>query len=91
MWNLISTRATQFAYFDESVERAGRSRRCVVIDEELYVEPGSELCLQERRGRPAESYCSFLTADYVRTLFPDARVGPPVSPEWQHCCILANE
>lgn len=76
---------------DELVERAGRSRWCVLVDEELYVEPGSELCLQERRGKPGESYCSFLTVDYVRTLFPDARVAPPVSPEWQHCCILTSE
>ena len=76
---------------DELVERAGRSRWCVVIDEELYVEPGRELCLQERSGRPGESYCSFFTVDYMRSLFPDATLAPPVSPEWQHCCILRNE
>jgi SAM-dependent methyltransferase len=76
---------------DELVERAGRSRWCVVIDEELYVEPGRELCLQERSGRPGESYCSFFTVDYMRSLFPEATLAPPVSPEWQHCCILRNE
>jgi hypothetical protein len=73
---------------DDIVERARRSNWCVLIDEELYVEPGSELSNQERRDKPWESYCSFFTADYVASLFPEATVLPPVSPEWQHCCII---
>lgn len=73
---------------DEIVERA---RWCVLIDDELYVEPGDELCHQTRVGKPLESYCSFFTADYMASLFPEATVLPPVSPEWQHCCIIRNE
>jgi hypothetical protein len=26
----------------------------------------------------------------MASLFPDATVHPPVSPEWQYCCILKN-
>ena len=71
-------------------EVAGRGRWYVSIDDELYVEPGDELCQQTRLGRPLESYVSFFTADYVAALFPEAKVLPPASPEWQHCCVLRN-
>lgn len=60
----------------------------VLIDDDLYVEPGDELGHQTRVGKPLESYCSFFTTDYIRSLFPGATVRAPVSPEWQHCCIL---
>jgi SAM-dependent methyltransferase len=72
------------------VEAARRSRWCVLVDDRLYVEPGGELSNREHRGRPWESYCSYFTVGYVASLFPEARVLPPVSPEWQHCCILKN-
>src|SRR5215218_252751 len=42
---------------DAIVERARESRWCVLIDDELHVEPGIELCHQTRSGRPQESYC----------------------------------
>jgi SAM-dependent methyltransferase len=58
------------------------------LDDELYVEPGNELCQQERWGKFEESYCSYFTADYMASLFPGATVLAPVSPECQHCCIL---
>lgn len=63
---------------------------CVLINDSLYVEPGDELCHQTRAGEPLESYLAFFTVDYMASLFPDATVRPPVSPEWQHCCILKN-
>jgi SAM-dependent methyltransferase len=70
---------------DETIQRA---RWCVLINDKLFVEPGDELSHQTRVGEPLESYCSFFTADYMASLFPDATVHSPVSPEWQHCCIL---
>lgn len=73
---------------DVIVERARQSNWCVLIDEELYVEPGNELSHQEREGKPWESYCSFFTSGYMASLFKDAKVFPPVSPEWQHCCVI---
>jgi len=73
---------------DIKVERAGESSWCVVIDEELYLEPGDELCQQKRVGKPNESYCSYFTVEFMESLFPDATLFPPVSPEWQHCCVL---
>jgi len=73
---------------DEIVVEARRSRWCVLIDEQLHVEPSDQLCLQKREGNPGESYCSYFAADFMQSLFPSAKVVPPVSPEWQHCCIL---
>lgn len=73
---------------DDIVERAHKSKWCVLIDEELYVEPGDELCHQKRVGIPCESYCSYFTVEFMASLFPEARVLPPVSPEWQHCCVF---
>jgi hypothetical protein len=75
---------------EDLVETAGRSNWCLVIDEKLYVAPGSELSHQEHRGKPWESYCSYFTVDYMASLFPEAELLPPVSPEWQHCCVLRN-
>jgi SAM-dependent methyltransferase len=75
---------------DEKVDRARQANWCIVIDEEVYVDPGDEFCHQNRVGRPNESYCSYYTADFMASLFPDATVYPPVSPEWQHCCVLRN-
>ena len=64
---------------------------CVEIDGKLHIEPGDELCQQERQGGEGESYCSYFTADYLASLFPGASVLPPVSPEWQHCCTLRSK
>jgi SAM-dependent methyltransferase len=67
-----------------------RAQWFVVIDDVLYVEPGSALCHQTRQGKPLESYCSFFSADFMTSLFPGATVHAPVSREWQHCCVLRN-
>jgi hypothetical protein len=37
------------------------------------------------------NYCSYFTVEFVASLFPDAQVLSPVSPEWQHCCILRRD
>jgi SAM-dependent methyltransferase len=75
---------------ESMVERACRSSWCVLIDGVLYTEPGDEISHQKRAGKRRESYCSYFTVDFMASLFPDARVLPPVSPEWQHCCILGK-
>jgi SAM-dependent methyltransferase len=65
-----------------------RARWFVLIDNQLYVEPGDAVCHQTRNGKPLESFCSFFTAEYMKTLFPGAEVLAPVQREWQHCCVL---
>jgi SAM-dependent methyltransferase len=71
-------------------EQARLARWYILIDNELYVEPGDDLCIQTRTGKPLEAYTSYFTADYVSTLFPEGTVLPPVRPEWQHCCVIRN-
>ena len=61
---------------------------CVMVDGELLIEPGEEYCQQQRHGRPGESYTSYFTTSYMTSLFPDAKLRPPVARESQHCCIL---
>lgn len=69
-------------------EMVKRARWFVVIDDRLYVEPGNTLYHQTREGRALESFCSFFTVDFMKSLFPGATVHAPVCREWQHCCIL---
>ena len=69
-------------------EMVRQARWFVIIDDRLYVEPGSTVCHQTREGRPLESYCSFFTAEFMKSVFPDAVIREPVCREWQHCCIL---
>lgn len=78
------------AEMDGMVEQAMHCDWCVLIDADLYVDPGDELSNQIRTGNPYESYCSYFTTECVASLFPDAIVYPPVSPEWQHCCVFRN-
>jgi SAM-dependent methyltransferase len=72
-------------------EMVKRARWFVIIDDRLYVEPGSTVHHQTRRGRAHESYCSFFTVDFMKALFPKAEIRAPVCREWQHCCILRSE
>jgi SAM-dependent methyltransferase len=67
-----------------------RARWLAVIDDTLYVEPDDALHHQTRVGRAHESYCSFFTADFMKSLFPGATIHAPVCREWQHCCIIRN-
>lgn len=75
---------------DGMVEAARRSNWCMVVDDQLHLEPGNDLSHQEHKGRPWESYCSYFTVDHMKSIFLDARVLQPVSPEWQHCCVLGK-
>jgi len=72
------------------LEMVKRARWFTVIDDTLYVEPDDALHHQTRAGRPHESYCSFFTADFMKSLFAGATIREPVCREWQHCCIIKN-
>jgi SAM-dependent methyltransferase len=89
-WQQTENPSTEIE-IEAMVERARRSQWCLLVDHTLHVEPGKELFSDEGPGTPGGSYCSYFTADYMAGLFPEAEVFPPVSPEWQHCCILRND
>ena len=65
-----------------------KARWFVLLDNQIYIEPGDAMCHQTRQGKPLESFCSFFTAAYMKSLFPGATIHAPVQREWQHCCVL---
>jgi hypothetical protein len=73
-----------------NTETVRRARWFVLVDDHLFIEPGDAFCHQKRTGKPLESFCSFFTAEHMRSLFPGAEIHAPVQREWQHCCVLRN-
>lgn len=76
------------------LEKARDARWCILVnDDDLYVE-SENIKHYEESGK--KSYCTFYTADYMKTIFPDAVVLPPqhaayppsVEAKLQHCCVL---
>ena len=57
----------------------------LVNGEDLYLETE-----QTRHYAPEEqrTYHMFYTVDYMRSLFPNAEILPPVNDEMQHCCVI---
>lgn len=89
--HMIERQRRNYGITENSIlNSARRADWFLQIDNDVIVEPGPEFCHQRRVGRARESYCSFFTAEYVESLFPDGTVLAPVKPEWQHCCILRN-
>lgn len=73
------------------LEMVKRARWFIVIDDTLYVEPDDALHHQTRVGKPHESFCSFFTADLMKSLFTGTTIRDPVCRELQHCCILRRQ
>lgn len=69
-------------------EMVKRARWFVIIDDRLYVEPGNLVCHQRRQGRALESFTSFFTSEFIKSIFSGATIHPPVCREWQHCCVI---
>ncbi len=67
------------------LDKASGARWCTLINDLLYVEPDDMSAQIEQSGA---SYLTFFTWEYMKTIFPNAEILPPVSPEWQHCCII---
>ncbi len=75
----------------ENYELVKNARWFVLVDNRIYLEPGDTLSHQKRNGKPLESFCSFFTAEHMKSLFPGSEIHAPVQREWQHCCVLRNE
>ena len=57
----------------------------LVNGEDLYLE--TEVT---RHYEPDEqrTYHTFYSVEYMRSLFPEATILPPVNDEMQHCCVI---
>jgi SAM-dependent methyltransferase len=75
---------------EDTLERASQSNWSILIDDKLWVEPDDDLCQQNRQGRELESYCAYYRVEYMASLFPEAKILPPVNEEWQHCGVLGK-
>jgi len=57
----------------------------LVNGEDLYLETEQTKHYAPEQQR---TYHTFYTAEYLRSLFPNAKILPPVNDEMQHCCII---
>lgn len=87
--NLSWFRRSDIAEVDAMVERGRRSRWCIAVDGELYVDP-DDLSPKRCRELGAGTYCSYFTTDLVQEMFPEAAIHEPVKPEWQHCAVVRS-
>ena len=67
------------------LDRASGARWCTLVNDQLYVEPDDAGARLEESGA---SYLTFFTREYMSSILPHAEILPPVSPEWQHCCVI---
>jgi SAM-dependent methyltransferase len=68
------------------MKKARHAEWCLLVnDADLYVETEEiEPCPPEQQ----KSCHVFYTAEYMKSLFPNATILPPVNGEMQHCCII---
>lgn len=52
---------------------------------DLYIETED---IKPYKPEQQKTYHVFHTAEYMKTLFPDATILPPVNNEMQHCCVI---
>jgi SAM-dependent methyltransferase len=67
------------------IEKASSARFYTLVADRFYVESEIHPPIHDKFGVP---YDQFHTVAYVKELFPQAEISPPVSPERQHCCVL---
>ena len=70
-------------------ERAENANWFVLVNgEDLYLETENVRSYAPEEQR---TYHTFYTADYMRSLFPEATILPPANDEMQHCCVIRNQ
>ncbi len=87
-WRLEKLRADENPEIDIAAmtSAARNASRCIVVNgRDLYLETEEIAPCEPERQR---SCYGFHTEEYMRRLFPDAAILPPVNDEMQHCCII---
>ena len=70
---------------DSLLARANGSKWATLIDHELYVDDEQE---PEQSLIGQRAYIVFCDPAHMKTIFPEAEILSPVSPERQHCCVI---
>jgi SAM-dependent methyltransferase len=67
-------------------ERANGAPWFVLVNgEDLYLETEVTRIYEPNEQR---TYHTFYSVEYMRSLFPEATILPPVNDEMQHCCVI---
>ena len=67
-------------------ERAKSAEWFVLVNgEDLYLETEK---IRHYEPQEQRTYHTFYTVGYMKSLFPRAKILPPVNDEMQHCCVL---
>lgn len=70
----------------EYLERVRQARWCILVDDiDLYIENDNLPDYSPNRGK---SFHVYHTAEFMKQLYPDAEIRPPVNREMHHCCII---
>lgn len=71
---------------DALANEASTAEWCILVDDrDLYVERED---IRSRLPHQQKSHYVFYTEQYMKTLYPQAKILPPVNNEGQHCCVL---
>ena len=78
---------------DIDVEDLCERARCapwfvLVNGEDLYLETDETRVYEPEQQR---TYHTFYSVEYMKSLFPEATILPPVNDEMQHCCVIRNK
>lgn len=70
----------------EILRRARNAAWCILVNgDDLYVESEE---IGEYAPEIQQTHHTFYSTAYMRSLFPEAEIRPPVDGEMQHCCIV---
>ena len=86
-WRLAKIkRENPTVHVEALLAKAKNASWCILVnDDDLYVESED---IKAYAPHEQHSYHAYYTPAYMRTLFPDAVIAPPVHGEMQHCGIL---
>ncbi len=80
---------------DSLIEKSKDAKWVTLVNHELYVDDegrseGQNEGQNEQQQNQAnhKAYIVFCDPEHMKTIFPDAEILPPVSPERHHCCVI---
>lgn len=70
---------------DALLAKARGAKWVTLVDDELYVDDERE---PESGTTDQRAYIVFCDPEYMKTIFPESEILPPVAPERHHCCVI---
>lgn len=73
---------------DNLIQRAHGAPWFVLVNgEDLYLKTEATKTYEPEQQR---TYHTFYSVEYMKSLFPEATILPPVNDEMQHCCVIGK-